>query len=401
MKLIFLHLAFFLFSINIYSNAQDNGRTQQLLAKINSAVNAVTQGSFSLSETMTQISVGEDTTSRFTSSKSSFRKLNSDLLVGYQLSSFKSDGLDQIYTGDTLYTVIPWNRTLEVTTKSKYPDKIKEVKQDYFTFPYFSYLNESLKYLNKDSSLHYVSLLGLVKHNGKEYYKIQTIISTDTLINKNHSYIFVDLQTLLPSGLYTESETTVGNAKEILIFESWIEDFIQKGLLQPQIAKQALSGYDKEVQFDPSLENIKNPLLPVGSIAPDWELPLVNGGSVKLNDLKGKIVILDFWFKACTPCQKQMIALQKLKDKFNEDSVVFIGINTIDDPVKDKLELFLRNREITMLSAYNGRSIENLYGIYASPVLFVINREGKVILVKDGYSNTLEEDIIKTVRQYF
>ena len=136
-----------------------------------------------------------------------------------------------------------------------------------------------------------------------------------------------------------------------------------------------------------------NLLLPVGTIAPDWELPLVTGNTQKLSDLKGKVVIMDFWYKACAPCQQQMIALQKLHDKYDKSKVAFVGVNTIDDLVKDKLQLFLTKRNITMPNVYNGKSIIGLYKAYYAPVLYVIDKTGKITYTLEGYSKTLLNDV--------
>lgn len=109
---------------------------------------------------------------------------------------------------------------------------------------------------------------------------------------------------------------------------------------------------------------------------------------------------MDFWYKACAPCQKQMIALQKLHDQFEKNKVVFIGVNTINEPEKDKLGLFLKNRNITMPNVYNGKTLESKYGVSASPALFIIDREGKVLFTLDGYSDTLLQDVSKVIRQH-
>ncbi|MBO9681234.1 MAG: TlpA family protein disulfide reductase, partial [Flavisolibacter sp.] len=186
-------------------------------------------------------------------------------------------------------------------------------------------------------------------------------------------------------------------AKEIQTFDYWISDFKFTPVPKNQFSKEILSAYNREKLFDPSDDNNESQLLSVGVIAPDWELPLVSGSKLKLSDLKGTIIILDFWYKACAPCQKQMIALQKLHDKFEKDSVMFIGVNTIDDPKQDKLELFLKNRNITMPSVYNGKSIESLYGVHASPALIIIDKEGKILFTIDGHSDTLLEDVSNVI----
>jgi hypothetical protein len=94
-----------------------------------------------------------------------------------------------------------------------------------------------------------------------------------------------------------------------------------------------------------------------------------------------------------------MIDLQQLHDKFDKRKVVFVGVNTTDDPIKDKLVLFLKNRALTMTSFYFVKQIEKLYNVYASPALFIINGSGKITFSQDGYSNTLIKDVTTEIEK--
>ncbi|MBD2705893.1 TlpA family protein disulfide reductase [Spirosoma sp. BT702] len=120
---------------------------------------------------------------------------------------------------------------------------------------------------------------------------------------------------------------------------------------------------------------------------------MISGKTLSLEELKGKLVILDLWFKACAPCQKQMLSLQALHEKYSADKVMIVGVNTIDDPRKDRLALFLKNRLITMPSVYQGDSIQALYKVHGSPALFVIDKQGTIIYTASGYSPTLVEEV--------
>ena len=68
---------------------------------------------------------------------------------------------------------------------------------------------------------------------------------------------------------------------------------------------------------------------------------------------------------------------------------------TIDDPSKDKLQLFLKNRNLTLTSVYNGRTIESVYQVNGAPALFIIDKKGTIIFTIEGYSDTLVKTFIK------
>jgi len=390
-------VAFFLSLVLFnYSNAQQYN-VGELLGKIDEAVNSISEGQFILHNVTTKISVGEDTTRRDSYSICFFKRLTSDSLTGYQLASFRNDGYKQVYDGNALFVLTPWDKTLQVTNKKTYPNEIKELNNDYFIFPFFKYLNKLIQYFNNDKLLSKVEILGVESFNGEDCYKLQTGTSHSSDKNKAEDYYFISTKTFLPIRQLVKMENIIGQAKEIQTFDYWISNLNSISVPENQFSKEILSAYNREKLFDPSGDKSQNQLPAVGAMAPNWELPLVSSGKLKLSDLKGKTIILDFWYKACAPCQKQMTALQKLHNKFKNNSVMFIGINTIDDPKKDKLEMFLKNRNITMPSVYNGKSIESLYGVYASPALIIIDKEGRILFTVDGYSDTLLEDVSKVI----
>lgn len=370
----------------------------QLLNKIDKAIDKVSEGRYTLNETLYKTSVGEDSEVRSRRFRNFFKKLLQDSLIGYQLASFADDGYEQIYDGRTSVSLTASNKTLEIVDKTKYPDKVKRSYENYQSFPLFKFLGKPLNFLNEDVSLHKVILLGTERFKGEKCYKIETIIAPDTNKNKYRSFVFVSTKSYLPVGFNMRTETFTGQAKEVETWDIWSSDFKQVSVPEKQFTKEALTEYNKETQYNPD-NTFKNPLLAIGTQAPQWELPSLDGANIKLSDLKGKIVIMDFWYKRCPPCQKQMIELQELHNKFDKNQVVFVGINTIDDPIKDKLDLFLKNRNITMTSVYNGKTIENLYKAYSSPALFIINKEGKIVHTIDGYSKNLLEDISKTIEK--
>jgi peroxiredoxin len=192
--------------------------------------------------------------------------------------------------------------------------------------------------------------------------------------------------------MLTTMKKRVGQAKEITIFDYSIRNLEAKSISSNQFSRERLSKYTVEKIYNPT-EEAKDELLPIGAVAPDWTLPLVSGNTLHLNDLRGKLVVMDFWYKACVPCRTQMITLEKLHGKFSPDEVVFVGINTMDDPLKDKLDVFLKNRNISMPSVYRGNSIQARYNVQGSPALFIIDRQGKVVYTASGYSDTLLSDV--------
>lgn len=370
-----------------------------LLQKINQAVLKFDKGEFTFHDKSSKFVTDDDSSHREHTTVCFFKKNSTDTLVGYQLASFREDGYQQIYDGSHLFTV--YDHTLEVTGRQSYASKIKEQFEGFIGPTYLINTNKILQYYNQPSAVQYVRLLDMGYFLGEKCYKL---IMHDAQDPKRTSEVvyYISASSFLPLRTVSTFTSVIGTIKETSIYDYSITN-VKEGIAEAaQFSRDKLSDYRIEKNYNPSEENAKNDLLPIGSIAPNWKLPLITGKTMELSDLKGKIIIMDFWFKACAPCQEQMIALQAIHEKFRSSKVVVIGVNTVDDPQRDRLELFLKNRRITMPSVYKGNSIESHYKVYGSPALFVIDEQGIIIYTASGYSSTLaskvDQIIIKQLR---
>ncbi len=122
-----------------------------------------------------------------------------------------------------------------------------------------------------------------------------------------------------------------------------------------------------ELQF---LQNLK------GCEAIDFTASTIKGKELTLSELRGKVVVLNFWFTTCLPCLKEIPELNKLVDQTDGDEVIFIGMARDD---KEKLEAFFKKFGIfkyqIVPESYN---IANDYKVVGWPQSMVIDREGKV-----------------------
>ena len=133
--------------------------------------------------------------------------------------------------------------------------------------------------------------------------------------------------------------------------------------------------------------------LPEGLLAPDWSLPTLTGDTIRLADLKGKVVLLDFFYKSCAPCCAAMPILQSLHEKYKDKGFMMIGIDPIDDPVEDEMADFLAKRGITYTILFAERKLSDTYIIASYPTLFFLDRDGKIAIVHRGYSKDMEEEL--------
>jgi len=125
--------------------------------------------------------------------------------------------------------------------------------------------------------------------------------------------------------------------------------------------------------------------LHVGQAAPDFTLPLLNGETVTLSELRGQPVILNFWATWCPPCVREMPDLQAVFDEL-DGAVHVLGVSCGEAP--DTVSAFIDKNGYTYPIAYDADAL--LYRAYTLdfiPQTWVLNEEGIIIRYIAGMTN--------------
>jgi thiol-disulfide isomerase/thioredoxin len=115
----------------------------------------------------------------------------------------------------------------------------------------------------------------------------------------------------------------------------------------------------------------------------DFTLKGVEGDSLKLASLRGKVVVMDFWATWCGPCRVQQPLYEEVKKRFQDrDDVVFININTDEDPsiVKPFLDQNGWNKNV-----YFEDGLSQLLRVSSIPTTVVINKRGEIHTRMNGF----------------
>ncbi len=127
------------------------------------------------------------------------------------------------------------------------------------------------------------------------------------------------------------------------------------------------------------------PGLAAGDAAPEFEAPLLAGGSIKLTDLRGKVVLLDFWASWSEPWKRELAARVALGEKHAEAGLVIVGVNLENS--RDDVEAFLSgNAGMAWPQIFDGKGwntpVAVAYGANFAPYTVLIDREGIVAAVE-------------------
>lgn len=109
----------------------------------------------------------------------------------------------------------------------------------------------------------------------------------------------------------------------------------------------------------------------------DFTLTDLDGKSWNLKDLKGKVVLLNFWATWCPPCRKEMPDLEMLYRRFGAQGFIILGI---DDEEAETVKPFIAQQGITYPVLLDpGRKVNTLFRIEGIPKTFVYDRDGKIV----------------------
>jgi len=116
-----------------------------------------------------------------------------------------------------------------------------------------------------------------------------------------------------------------------------------------------------------------------GFTAPDFTLSLLDGGTVTLSALKGKVVLVNFWTSWCPPCRKEMPAIESVYRSYKDLGLVVIGLNLTAQDSKQEAASFAQKIGVTFPIALDlDNSVGILYRVTALPTSFFIDRKGVI-----------------------
>jgi peroxiredoxin len=121
-----------------------------------------------------------------------------------------------------------------------------------------------------------------------------------------------------------------------------------------------------------------------GVVAPEFDLPDVDGAMVRLSDFKGKVVLVNFWATWCAPCEIETPWFVEFDGKYREDGLQIVGISLDEGgvgPVKEFMEEYSIDYTIVM---GDEDTAQNFGGVIGLPTSFIVDQDGKFYSMHRG-----------------
>ena len=128
----------------------------------------------------------------------------------------------------------------------------------------------------------------------------------------------------------------------------------------------------------------------VGQRAPDFQLTTFDGGSIDTRELKGQVILVNFWASWCKPCEQEARELEQAYQLYKDRGVVFLGVDYVD--IEREALAYLERFQITYPNGPDLRTrISQSFRTRGVPETYVIAADGRIDSVKIGPYSSLAE----------
>lgn len=187
-----------------------------------------------------------------------------------------------------------------------------------------------------------------------------------------------------------------------LLLERWWD--VDDALASPEFEKEILKGHPEAVERVRAAQRLRR------AIGKPFQLEFkdaISGRSVRTADLKGKVVVVDFWGTACGPCNALMPEMKRLHAQYKDQGVAFIGVelNYTEDAEQGlaQLKKFVARHQIGWPQFYQPEGFESAlvssWGINSIPRIFVVDADGNLVsTTAHGKLKTMVPELLARAR---
>jgi len=134
-----------------------------------------------------------------------------------------------------------------------------------------------------------------------------------------------------------------------------------------------------------------------GAIGPEFQLHSASNTDLSLSELKGQVVLINFWASWCGPCRQEMPVLDQLYKKYRPAGFTLLGVNV--EPKSADAVGFLKSTPVSFPILFDTDSkVSRLYEVSGMPSTVILDRTGKVRYVHHGYRPGEEGEYLDQIR---
>jgi cytochrome c biogenesis protein CcmG, thiol:disulfide interchange protein DsbE len=140
----------------------------------------------------------------------------------------------------------------------------------------------------------------------------------------------------------------------------------------------------------------------VGAAAPDFVLPTLSGETLRLSELQGRVVIVNFWATWCPPCLNETPRLVRWYEQHQAEGLAVLGVDTLYQDSRDAVEAFTREQQVSYPVLLDDvGEISRQWQARQLPRSYVIDRAGMVRFVRIGEltERDFEQQVLPLLRQ--
>ena len=290
--------------------------------------------------------------------------------------------------GDDLATAEELSRIAATYTKEEWK-KPAGTKPDYLTTKQWNKNRESLYAM-------YADTYGMVMYRMGEYKKGLTYANDAALVinkgkdaDQNNTYALLAEKALPVKQYKKELEQFVKDGKST----SEMKDILKRAYTKEKKSDNGFEDYiialQKESQLK-MLEELRKSML--NETAPSFALLDLSGNKVSIGDLKGKVVVVDFWATWCGPCKASFPGMQKMVNKYkDDDKVKFIFVDTWErgeSKEKNATDFITGNKYSFHVLMDNEDKVVTDFKVDGIPTKFVIDKEGQIRFKAIGFDGS-------------
>ncbi|MFW5760225.1 MAG: peroxiredoxin family protein [Cyclobacteriaceae bacterium] len=327
-----------------------------------------------------------------TTAGQAFYNFNRDQLLGCHYYIKYNEGTQHIYNGKELFDINSQSSTIIYEDSLTYKKAINSFLnnngpvflKNFFNYNLFD--NDNITILQtRDTTINNKNLHIITFETRQAYLHIYSgqLISSD----KNYKYsIFIDKVMKLPYRFKEDYGPEYNGYREITFtnyqfpqgkpdIRWFLEDYKSDHLI--------LS--DKEYALRRNSKIVK-----VNTIAPEFELPILNGDKFSSDAFKDKLTLIKFWFVGCRGCVAAIPEFNEMVKNYQNTTLQIVGIETLNTPTAGLAD-YQKSQGIHYTILHSGKEVAEKYGAYFKPMIVLVGPDQKVLYAGEyNYQTTLK-----------